>query len=630
MATCTENPTAATRPKVTFGEIPLSKITVAEGFNPRGEVVEDTELQQMAATMRERGCLQAIRVRAVEETGEYVLIAGERRYRAAALAALTTVPAAIVNSGSGDEAEYLDLLTDAMIENESRSDLDALQRARGYQAMIDGGLSIRGVAERLGGRTRRGSREKRIKEHLLILRLPEKLRKLVADQTIPLFAVKTLVELAVIHEELAYAALTATEETEFDEAYTWQEIVEKPIEIAVNCMEDLPAGVYSTGCSYSVARFSLSEKATKDLAAYSKLTGGQISEVRFTKDLLEQARLLDAVRGAGWCSLILGDDVATRLAEDYIALVLKEARARARRAKEAAKANGGSSDTPLAASRQDTESDDLAGVAADSASQAEDAAAERKAADAERKQAEQFNLELGVLAFKHLSKLKVDDRLLRIFASVDLSGSLGKIAFRGARLALPTWVEEKQQKNNKTKMVYLDAGEAYWKASSFLEGASGAGEIAGRAFTLIALASLADENAIAKSNRSFYTLYFQGPWAIHAARDLNAVVRERIKEGQCEALDALLDRRIAKDIAEAEAETQAEEARALVEQDSKRISELSEEQLDQLIENAQAAFGDYSVDKARIVQAVTAEREHRAEASDAADEPGSSELAQAA
>jgi ParB family chromosome partitioning protein len=86
--------------------------------------MEDSELQAMAATTRERGCLQPIRVRATD-TGDFALIAGERRYRAAALADLNALPAVVLTAGAGDEGEHRDLLTDAMIENELRGDLDA-------------------------------------------------------------------------------------------------------------------------------------------------------------------------------------------------------------------------------------------------------------------------------------------------------------------------------------------------------------------------------------------------------------------------------------------------------------------------------------------------------------------------
>lgn len=169
--------------RVELRTIALSRIIVPDGFNPRGEVADDGELEAMAETMRQRGCLQSIRVRATE-TGEYVLVAGERRYRAAVKAALVELPAIVSPIGAGDEAEYLDLLCDAMIENEVRSDLNPLQRAQGYQAMIDCGLSVRGVAEKLGGKAKRSSREKRIKDHLPILLLPESVRKRVAAEEV--------------------------------------------------------------------------------------------------------------------------------------------------------------------------------------------------------------------------------------------------------------------------------------------------------------------------------------------------------------------------------------------------------------------------------------------------------------
>ncbi len=608
-----QNENGRRRARVRLMDVPLSRIIVAEGFNPRGEVVEDAELQAMAATMRERGCLQPIQVRATE-SGEFVVIAGERRYRAAALAALTTLPAVVLCAGAGDEGEYLDLLTDAMIENELRSDLDPVQRARGYQAMIDGGLRVRAVAERLGGKAKRASREKRIKEHLPILSLPDRLKALVAKQEIPLFAVKTLVALAEIHKGYAYAAVAAVT----DGLYSWQEVIQRPVDIAVDFMEDLPAGTYLSHGSYPVDQFTLGEKAQKDLVAYTKLTeGGQITHVRFTTDLVEQARLLGATREASWFSIILGEDVASRLAEDYIAAVVKEARSRHRRERDAERAGAG-----------EHADGDGVGLAAVEASKVRESALERvqrqagqaKASHAEqqqrRKEAAKFNLDLGLLAFKHLPKIKVDERVLRILASVDLGGSLGKIASRGARLALPTWTDQVEQKNGKTKTVYLDARDAERRAMTFLQDAKSGGDMAGRAITLIALAVLADEDAVPQGKRSFYTLRFDGPWAAQAARELNAIVRERIKEGQCAALDELLANRIAKDEQEAEREIEVNEARIRVEVAQARLSELSEEEMDQLLADAQTAWGPYGLKRSEAETAIAAERKRRADTGD--------------
>jgi ParB/RepB/Spo0J family partition protein len=541
--------------RVELRDIPLSKISVAAGFNPRGEVSEDAELQAMAETMRQRGCLQPIRVRATG-TGEYVLIAGERRYRAASLAALTEIPAAVVPAGAGDESEHLELLTDAIIENEVRRDLTPLQRALGYQAMLEGGLSVRGVAERLGGRSKRSSREQRIKEHLAILVLPEDLRTQVAAERIPLLAVKALGELCSVHEDLARsAAAAALEADEHSEPYTWTEIVQEPLAIAINNIDELPAGLFNSARSYPLECFTLGEKGQKELASYETLTGGRISAVRFSRDLLEQARVLGAVHDCGWSAIVVGQDVADRLAEDYIAATLKAERARKRRVGENDKHT-----TQTSSNGAGVHGEPVAEESPEEADQrrSNEAKAEREVQKRHREQAIGFNLDLGVLAFKHLAKIKVDERVLRILASVDVGGSLRGLATRGARLTLAGWVTQTTKGNGNTKTAYLDDREATTKAHEFLAGAHSAGDIAGRTLTLIALAELADEDAIAASRRSFYTVSFRGAWGAQAKRDLYAIVRERIHEGQLPALDAILAQRIAND--EKEARLRAEQA----------------------------------------------------------------------
>ncbi len=173
-------------------EIPLSRI-VPEGFNPRGEIVDDAELDALAETIRQHGVLQPVRVRA-SNTGEFVLIAGERRYRAAIKAALTVLPAIVRPAGDGDEHEEADLACEAVIENELRLALDPVQRALGYRRMMRAGLTVKGVALRLGGIPL-----KRVRETLQILDLPEDLWPKVAEGTIPLRAVKALMALTKMH-----------------------------------------------------------------------------------------------------------------------------------------------------------------------------------------------------------------------------------------------------------------------------------------------------------------------------------------------------------------------------------------------------------------------------------------------
>jgi ParB family transcriptional regulator, chromosome partitioning protein len=163
---------------VQLRHIPLSRVIVPDSFNPRGEVVDDRELEQLADSIRANGCLQPIRVRATDH-GDYVLIAGERRYRAAVKACVMELPAIIRPAGTSDDDEHSDLLVEALLENDLRRDLDPLARARGYQRLIDTGLTVKGVAERLQ------TTQARVREHLRIPKLPAELQGEVASGEIP-------------------------------------------------------------------------------------------------------------------------------------------------------------------------------------------------------------------------------------------------------------------------------------------------------------------------------------------------------------------------------------------------------------------------------------------------------------
>jgi ParB family chromosome partitioning protein len=99
--------------------------------NPR-RVFSNDDLDELAASLRERGIIQPIVVRPVRGSAEaYEIIAGERRWRAAQRAGLHDVPVAVIEA---TDAEALQL---AIIENVQRTDLNALEEAEGYRALMD-------------------------------------------------------------------------------------------------------------------------------------------------------------------------------------------------------------------------------------------------------------------------------------------------------------------------------------------------------------------------------------------------------------------------------------------------------------------------------------------------------------
>jgi ParB family transcriptional regulator, chromosome partitioning protein len=99
--------------------------------NPRRHFAE-AELDELTASIRERGIIQPILVRTARGTADqYEIVAGERRWRAAQRAGLHDVPVVLLEVS---DREALEL---AIIENVQRADLNALEEANGYQALAD-------------------------------------------------------------------------------------------------------------------------------------------------------------------------------------------------------------------------------------------------------------------------------------------------------------------------------------------------------------------------------------------------------------------------------------------------------------------------------------------------------------
>jgi ParB family chromosome partitioning protein len=137
-------------------------------YQPRRAFDADS-LKELAESIRTRGVLQPILVK--KDGAGYTLVAGERRFRAAKLAGVMQVPAMIL-----EQLDEADMLQIALVENLQREDLNPMETASAYQALIDKcNLSQAQVAERVG------KSRAAVANTLRLLTLPEHIKQYVAE-----------------------------------------------------------------------------------------------------------------------------------------------------------------------------------------------------------------------------------------------------------------------------------------------------------------------------------------------------------------------------------------------------------------------------------------------------------------
>ncbi len=125
-----------------YRELPIYKVE-PNPDQPRRDFDEE-ELQALADSISVHGVIQPLTVRELP-SGYYQIIAGERRWRAARMAGLSDVPAVVVEA---DDRKAMEL---ALIENLQRQDLNPVEEALGYQALINEyGLTQEDTASRVG------------------------------------------------------------------------------------------------------------------------------------------------------------------------------------------------------------------------------------------------------------------------------------------------------------------------------------------------------------------------------------------------------------------------------------------------------------------------------------------------
>lgn len=147
--------------------LPLTSL-VPNPRQPRARMAEP-ELQELAESIRQVGVLQPIIVR--PGPGDtYEIVAGERRFRAAGVAGLESIPAIVRHT------EDSALLTEALVENVHRADLNPLEEASAYDQLLgDFGLTHEELASRLG------KSRAAVSNALRLLGLPPRLQRMVVD-----------------------------------------------------------------------------------------------------------------------------------------------------------------------------------------------------------------------------------------------------------------------------------------------------------------------------------------------------------------------------------------------------------------------------------------------------------------
>jgi ParB family chromosome partitioning protein len=130
---------------------------------------DEGDLAELAGSIRTHGVLQPILVRPIPG-GKFEIVAGERRWRAAQRAGLHTIPAVV------RELNEVEVLEIAIVENVQRTDLNPIEEAQGFQALIDRfGRTQEEIAEAVG------KSRPHIANMLRLLKLPEDLQEMVRD-----------------------------------------------------------------------------------------------------------------------------------------------------------------------------------------------------------------------------------------------------------------------------------------------------------------------------------------------------------------------------------------------------------------------------------------------------------------
>ncbi len=198
-------------------------------FQPR-EVFEEKALKELAVSIKEHGVIQPIIVRNRNSNGKYEIIAGERRYKASALAGLTKIPAIIRNLDDKESSKV------ALLENLQRKNLNAIEEARTYQKILEiDEMTQEDLAKTMG------KSQPAVANKLRLLNLPDEVQESLLKEQISERHARALLAVPdsakqkellkkIINEKISVRKL----EEEINELYPKENKEEKNVESATN------------------------------------------------------------------------------------------------------------------------------------------------------------------------------------------------------------------------------------------------------------------------------------------------------------------------------------------------------------------------------------------------------------
>lgn len=467
--------------------VKLEQIQIAEGGNPRKHF-DKQALQELADSIGKHGVLQPLVVRT--EEGGYSLIAGERRYRAAKLAGLSEVPIILRD---GDHESPLELAVD---ENLHRQDLDPVEEAHAFQAILSSGsMNKKQLAERVS------KSSSYVNERLRLLDLPDQIQEHVATGTIPVRLAKQLIAIAKASEPVATACVQLVAK----KIVTVEELEERP-ERLLGFLGDyewpdpqpIALGI-SSYHHYALDSLPLPAEGCDEIRERYGNLGEQVG-FRFNQEDADAARgygcLLEFKDGNHWSRSFITDPA---FIADRVRLKLdKHERDLKKRQRQSA--------------TQDPDS------TADVVDVEKEQRREERQQQAEAKEAAvAANFELGRKLQLRYDAPRITTPVAKLLALLILDGQADKLAGRGLRYAREDWqIVEPREVRGKTveKARYPDGEEVAAQLYASIARARSPEQVIGRLLQALIAAHTADQQAVAASSRIHWQVpgqYDDGP-----------------------------------------------------------------------------------------------------------------------